>query len=246
MRRTSILALALLALGATPAAPQGFNLYWDACGAADGHVQTLFACDANTPPVSMFASVYPLASMSQFAAVSVVLDFYIAGGVVPPWWQTASGQCRQAAIRPSYHSGDLPDTEECPSIWQGTEAFSVYSVQAIPNDPGGFRFSTVAAVPQGSELALVADGRQRVVVRVTVLRSKTVGADACEGCRTGGCIWLQQIDLLSPTEPRQTLVNAETNAGIGHNAATYLSSQGTICEVPTVNRTWGAIKTLYR
>ena len=131
MRRTSILALALLALGATPAAPQGFNLYWDACGPTDGRVQTLFACDANTPPASMFVSVYPRWSMTQFAAATLKLRFEIKGGTIPPWWQTATGQCRQHAIRALRKIEDLVDGRRDGVFFVRLERIDVVVVAAV-------------------------------------------------------------------------------------------------------------------
>lgn len=255
MRRSLTARLLLsgaLALSAPVASAQhgssGLNLFWDDCHAGGGTTSMSFACDANTPAASMFVSVYPEASMAQFAAASVKLHFRFAGGGIPPWWQTAAGQCRQDAIQASFHPDDLLDAQACASIWQGHAPLSVYGVYPNRNGPGTMALEAVAAVPSGSELNFVADGREYVVARVTVLSSRTVGEDACAGCLAGACVWLGEIRLLSPTEPTQTILRLADNIVVVHNAYLGLVYPDFVeCfSTPTANRTWGAIKTLYR
>lgn len=250
-RRAIALLLSLVLVVASAPAPcraSGLNLFWDQCAAAGGTTTKLFACDANAGAGVLIASVILPADMPMFAATSVVLEFYIADGATPPWWQVAPGQCRANNIRASFDPAFFPESEQCASLWGGQVPLQVQQIQTnIGYNPAHFRLNSGAAVPQGSEIAHVADGTERIAARVLIFHSKTTGADACAGCRTGACIWLSEMRMQQPVGMGDYTVTYPASSNwAGHNATFSVSTAGPNCTTPALNRTWGAIKTLYR
>lgn len=246
-----LLSLALFAANAPAVSAQGsLYLFWDQCYSAGGTVSKSFACDANTgPALAMFASVVIPADIPQFAAASVVVDVVVSESPLPPWWQTATGQCRAGAISASYY-GPMLDPSNCPTIWMGVQPYSVFVVQQGLRGPNTLRINTGAAVPAGSELALVADGAELVVARIAISRSKTTGSGSCGGCVNTACFKYEESKLQQPagqgdyTISQGWLYNYVYLTGTSPGLAP--SNVLDPCEVPALNRTWGAIKTLYR
>ncbi len=252
MRRLLLLSLALLGAGAPRAfAQSGLRLLWDQCLADGGVTQTLFDCTKNAGAAALNASVIIPADMPQFAAAQVIIDVHVADGTIPPWWQVAAGQCRENRLTASYDPTGFPWSEHCPAIWGEVAPLQIQTIQPEISGPGMFRAISAAALPAGSERSLVADGTELTVCRVVVLHAKTVGQGACDGCRVGACFWLKEIYLEQLAGlPSQRITDARRNAIVGHNAVWDYSiefqSSGLTCTTPALNRTWGAIKTLYR
>lgn len=250
MRKTPLLALLLLAAAAPAARAQygsGLNLFWDHCYADGGATRTLFDCSTNAGEAVLVASVVIPADMPQFAASSAIFDVYVADGTIPPWWQVGTGQCRANAVGVSFDPNTFPPSDNCPSIWGDLVPLQVQAIQTGITGPGMFRVNSGAAVPAGSEIALLADGTDRVVCRLVVRHTKTVGAGACEGCRTGACFWLRETKLQQPAGVGDyTVTNQLWNSLVGHNADANYGAPSIWCYTPALNRTWGAIKTLYR
>ena len=248
MRTAFLLTLALLVSCAPAASAQGgLNLFVDHCGADGGLTRALFDCNSNAGNSVFIASIVIPADMPQFAATSAIFDVMIAAGTLPPWWQVGTGQCRANAVVASYDPTTFPPSDNCPSIWGEIVPLQVQRIEVGIYGPGSFRLNSGAAVPVGSERSLVADGTDRVVCRVIVQHAKTTGASACEGCRVGACILLNQMKLQQPAGVGDyTVTYPNWNFIVGHNADGYLSSNGPDCTTPALNRTWGAIKSMYR
>lgn len=243
------LPLALLLLVATAAgafAQSGLNLHWDQCYADGGTTFKGIACDSNTGFDVLIVSLVPPADMPQLAVVSAILDFYLADGAVPPWWQTMAGQCRPNAIGISFDSNTFPYTEACSSIWQSQVPSQLVAIQPELDGPNHLRLTSFAAVPAGQELALYADGTELVAARVTISHTKSTGTGACEGCRTGACIWLSEMRLRQPGGVGDhTLTHVAASQWAYRNAGGGYPRPET-CHTPALNRTWGSIKTLYQ
>jgi len=249
--RRSLLALLSCCLAcalAPPAFAQGFspglNLAWDQCLSAGGATSKSFACDVNTgPPLVLVPSVVIPVAMPQFVGAEIVVDFHVAAGALPAWWQTAAGQCRVNAMSTTFDPFVLGDLG-CANIWMDTPNFSAFTIQYPAWFPDVVRVRAAAAVSQGSEIALAADGTELTVARVAISKAKSTGPGACAGCASIACILFAEARLQQPpgvgdyvlAQP-STLHMAWLNApGWG----------GWWCEIPTLDRTWGAIKQMYR
>ncbi len=241
MKKIVTLTAAALALSASMAfAAGGLNLLYNGCSLDGGATSATFACDVNTGAELLYASVILPADMPQFLGTTAIVDVTVEAAALPDWWLTASGQCRANAISMSFDPSVL--TTNCWNIWHDNPNLSVFTVQQFLHGPNTLRLNGGAAVPAGSEIALTADGAELNVCRITVNHTNTVGATACAGCTDGACLVLEECYLQQPAGmPLYRLTTPISNAVTFNNGT--LDCQGA---TPTHNRTWGAVKGLYR
>ena len=236
MKKLVTLAAVLLAFGATASMAQGYNLSFDNCGTA-GTSTVAINCASNTgATIIAVASVFPYWAMNTFAAASCIIDVQVAGGVLPPWWQTNTGQCRANAIRMSFDP--INNNSNCPDIWAGHANLQVTAIQQGVNGPDRVRINGVAAFPAGSEIP-IATGTELWVCRIAI---NMAGTTTCAGCSQPAQIVLNQISLQDPNQPAKYVSNPANNACIGISGGQPLCAGGA---TPAQNRTWGAVKGLY-
>lgn len=240
MRKWVLVAVASLALGAPPAFAQGgINLFWDDCSVAGLRLRT-FACNTNTGPAfTMVFSVIPSVEMPQFVAADLRIDALVQAATLPPWWQAATGQCRAGAISASFDPNTFPNLD-CPDIWGG--ALPLFAQQIEPGYlANAFRIRAAGALAAPSPITAAMLGTELNVCTVSILRSHSTGADACAGCLAGVCFVGTQCVLQQPAGVGDYYVTTPaTNNFIDFQISTYE------CYTPTRNRTWGAVKGLYR
>jgi hypothetical protein len=243
MKKVVTFTAALLAFGASMAfAAGGLNLHFDGCAADGGASSAVFACNVNTGQEVLFASIVLPADMPKFLGSSAIVDVLVEAPSLPDWWRTAAGQCRANAISMSFDASILV-TPNCADIWNSQPNLAVFQVQQFLHGPSSVRLNGGAAVPAGSEIALVADGVTELnVARVVINHTKTTGVGACDGCLAGACIVLQECYLQQPAGmPLYRLSTPISNVVTLNNGS--LNCTGA---TPTQNRTWGAVKGLYR
>lgn len=242
MKKIATLTVALLAFGAATAfAAGGLSLRVGGCTLDGGASSATFACDVNTGNDALVASVVLPADMPQFLGTTAIIDVTVDGASVPAWWMTGVGQCRANAITMSFDPAVV--ATNCADIWSGTPNLSVFQVQSALHGPNTFRLIGGAAVTAGSEVGLVADGTTELnVCRLTISHTKTVGAGACAGCNTGACFVLSECYLQQPFGMPQYRLSTPISNLVTFNAG----PSNCLGAVPTQNRTWGAVKGLYR
>ncbi len=242
--RRALLVLLLSTVAAPSAFGQGgINLFWNDCGegGSAGSNKT-FACNTNTgDPFTMFLSAYPPVEMPQFVGVEAYVDFIANAQTLPSWWQLDTGQCRAGALSVTCDPVSYGFTT-CPPIWGESQPVGIFDVTGV-SAAWGFRVRIAAAVPQPVPLTAEMVGQEMVVGAVRITRAKSTGADACEGCLTGACMVLSRVTLVQAEGVGDFVL---TTPGV-NNWVQYNGGNGFYnCEVPAANRTWGAIKALYR
>jgi hypothetical protein len=244
MKKILTLAAALMVFGASASMAQGgLNLYWDGC--SDGGTGTkTFNCLSNTGAAfTAYASMVLPADMPLFAATSAIIDITFTGASIPAWWQTVAGQCSANRVTESYDSAQF--VTNCADIWQGAINLSVFQAQpaVAGHGPNTLRLNGGAAIPAGSEIAQIADGTELVVCKVSIGRTKTVGTGSCAGCTVGACLVLNECKAQQPAGVGDyTVINPATSNFITWQTGSPVCPQAT----PSQNRTWGAVKNLYR
>jgi len=242
MKKVITLTTMLLALAVSSAQAQvGLNLNWGDCTSGGAGTQDMtFACDVNSGALfTMHASIVVPEAMPSFASTTTVVDIHVNDAALPPWWLTAAGQCRQNSIGISYDPNN--NTSGCVDLWQGATVVQVSEIKQALHGANSVRVNGVAAVPFGSELNVAADGSELWVCRVTINRANTL---ACTGCLLPACIVLNEMYMQQPGGlPAYRVTNESTNRWV-----TWQGGGGTNCpaDTPTMNRTWGAVKGLYR
>jgi hypothetical protein len=240
MKKILTLAAALIVLGASTAmAAGGLNLFYSGCS-ADGNVATAtFTCTVNTGNNQMTAAVVVPTDIPNFVAASCIIDVTVTGATLPAWWQTAAGQCRANQVSMSFDPSVIA-TANCADIWGGAPPLPVFAVQQGLHGPNTVRFNGGAALVAPNPLSTDAE---LVVAKLTVGHTKSVGTGSCAGCTAGACFVFNESKLNQPAGFGDYTVTAPA-AG---NFCT-LNGGAPICPqaTPTQNRTWGAVKSLYR
>jgi hypothetical protein len=238
MRRIATLSVALLVLGASTCMAQGLDLYFNECLAGGGSLCTpALNCGVNTGlPLDMVCSVIAFAPMTKFAAATAIVDISVGayGSALPLWWQTSAGQCRARAIAMSFDPASNPGG--CVDVWLGLPNLQVTAIQQGLHGTNTIRVNGVAAVPVGSEIPLAA-GDELWVCRVRITKP---GTTTCAGCAAPATIVFTECKLQSPTEPNQVISNTADNISLTIGVAQPY------CSTPAQNKTWGAVKNLYR
>lgn len=242
MKKIATLTVALLALSASYAlAAGGLYLHFNGCTLDGGTFSSSFACDVNTGSEALIASVVIPADMPMFLGTSAIVDVSVDAPALPDWWLTATGQCRANAITMSFDPAVLATA--CPDIWGGTPNLSVFQVQQYLHGANTVRLNGGAAIPAGQEISLIADGTTELnAARVTINHSKSTGVGACAGCTFGACLVLQECYLQQPAGFPVYRVTTPIANVVTFNSGSLQCTGAT----PSKNRTWGAVKGLYR
>lgn len=244
MKKTLVIAGALLALTAGMASASGLNLYWNDCPPPLGTgVQTsAHLCTTNNGAHILVGSLVAPAGIDSMVAASSVIDVQTNQATLSPWWSVMPGGCRQGAMSTSYGFATL---FSCIDPWNGA-ALAITEFAVDPNRPAAnrFRIRTVAAV--GAENKIVMNpGAEYYIVQVIVSRQKSVGTGSCAGCLDNGCFVYNSLlitQLYGTPAGDPTITNAEQSqiASLGPMDA------GGCLATATRNATWGAIKAIYR
>ena len=234
---------ALLLVAATPAAggQAGINLFWHDCSETGSTLQA-FACNTNAGYQVLYVSLVPPQDLPQLGGVEVMLRMRVSAPALPDWWLTGAGQCRQDAITCSFDPAE--NFSSCADIWQGTPNVSVFL--AAPGEfwPNSLVLRGTAWVPSGSELNVVADGTELQVCRFVIQRAKSTGVNSCTGCELEACLALIECRLYQP----EGVGNVTLTDPAVSNWVVWQGDASLPCplSVPTLNRSWGAVKGMYR
>lgn len=238
--KVALVALLLAATVSIASAQGGMNLFWNGCSVS-GQDSRVFACNTNAGANFLFVSVVPPHDMPNFSGVWFQMRIAVDDVSVPPWWQTTAQGCRPGALQ--FEADPLLNGSSCPDIWQGAR---VQAYIAIGQDsaPYRLRMDCLAQFWDGVNRTLAADGTEYHVARFRIGHEKTVGTGSCAGCTAGACIVLGELRLLGAPGLGDVIIN---NPAAG-NWVTWQGSGSPQCPqaTPTHNRTWGAVKELYR
>ena len=241
MKKTLLLSAALLALSASIASAAGLNLSWTACGAS-GLANKTFACNVNTGAAEMMVASYVAPAGTQgITGMEAVIDLQSSTATLPAWWQFKNaGACRQTALAVA------PNGAACDGDYWAGQASGGVSAYITPYAAAANRARLLIIYAVPSTLAAPVDADiEYFAFTASVSHAKTVGSGSCAGCSDPVCIVLNEIKLTQAV-------------GVGdfriQNAATrnFVTWQGGVVSggcpavVPTQNRTWGAVKSLYR
>jgi hypothetical protein len=261
MRRL-LRCLAALCCLATPSfAAQGVNLRWDGCAADGGVRNKTFACDTDLGSETLVASFMLDSAYSGFNGIEMYMSFQTPTNDVPlSWWQFRySGACRATALGASA----VPTSAQsnCADPWQGIASGGTTMYATNIAFTSGYRLGVIYALPPSAAHDLDPDV-ETFAVRLTMSHAKTTGPLACVGCDAPVCIGVEQL-YLTATPPNslpahltelspggssvswQGAVNAATWTYHGQVIPRWFRFYSCDAAVPTENRTWGSIKSLY-
>jgi hypothetical protein len=247
MRRSlTLLASAALTLLATSAfAAGGINLSWNDCGVF-GVLQRNFACNTNSGANTMVGSVVTGVVMNQLVGQSSLIEMQTNQATLSNWWQFDSGGCRFHS--PSYLIADFNFllSSNCLDPWGGGASGGInYTPGGVfihgPNRAG---IRTVCAIP-GSTAITATD--EYYMFKVAFVNERSIGTGSCAGCTDGACIVFQEILVAQPAGVGDYKITAPVSRNwIQWQGGGNSVPGGCPAATPTQNRTWGAVKSLYR
>jgi hypothetical protein len=247
MDRTARLLIATTVLawtGAsfTPPAHAQVALAWNNCyGTANATQALQYACDGSLDGNSRrLVMSYELpASIDSMSMTRGVVEFRsLAPALLPDYWRVHGGGCREGVISYTPVHGAVGDPLLCANPFAGYPY----------NGSGGVGFG------QGPDY-FRAEGSMGTGFRIPVMGGKKYTAGVilidpvlgdCAGCEQEICIQLVAVEIYFQGLPARPPVTLS-----GPNSTSFVTWQGLapgICfgATPARNRTWGAIKTLYR
>jgi hypothetical protein len=242
MKKSLLIAGAMLVLGASVASAQGgLNLSWNDCGTF-GAATATFACNTNSGSNSLVASFIPPESLPEYLGLNSQIDIRTQGDM-PLWWQHGSTSCRgTTGLAVNF---DFTSNSNCVDFFVGQAAGGfVYERPLGPapaNERG--RIRVTCAVPFDNRGPIDA-GTEYYAYRVNFLRAKTTGTGSCAGCSTPACLVLDNIQLFQPPEQGNDpmITNPADRAHVTWQSSDPLCPAST----PAANKTWGQVKSLYR
>jgi hypothetical protein len=162
---------------------------------------------------------------------------------VPDWWRADGNGCRPGSV---IATQDATISPSCHTLWDGrSDVLSVFAVQPVDGSPNRILFNGGAAV--SASMAIPGDGSTEYgVLKLTVSRAKSSGAGSCAGCMTSACLTLNEINFQPAAIdlPWTRYTNPTTD---GSNVVQWQSTSSSCSgSGPAKNRSWGAVKALYR
>jgi hypothetical protein len=239
MKKTLLIAGALLALTASMASATGINLYWNDCSPAGGGVgvsDQLNPCTANTGAFLLYASLNPAPGIEACVGEEGVIDLQTSAAALSPWWQMRSDGCRPTSISTQFAFSVF----NCGDPWNGQALGGMDYAYSGPNRA---RIRTVCAQPIATAGPLAA-GTEYYMFAVKIDKVKSTGTGNCAGCLDAACLVLNSIKI---TQPTGTAGGDPTYSTPDQSQfATYRGGSAMCLATPNQNRTWGSVKALYR
>ncbi len=193
----------------------------------------------------LILSFVPPAEITQVVGWTLVLDLASDDSPLPPWWQVYPGGCRDTD--PAQFVAGIPDgSEECSDPWSAIGSSVVQSL--IYPRPGGDdrQLRVILGVGVAAPDAFTLNAGEPYLAGILSIHFAGTTSGTCPGCTSPVCFVFNQAEVHrvpgAPGGDPGPFVTPSPSFG---NLATW--GGGTACAaVPTHNRTWGQIKTLYR
>jgi hypothetical protein len=241
MKKALTLTAGLMLVASMAMAQSGVNLnVSDALGCGSLANAVSNTCTANTGSFIVVGSVASPRDLVQFVASGQILDIQSSAAALPDWWHL--DVCRTGKFSLTFDG----TAASCGTVWDansGPAPLSVAQWQYNAATPNRIRLNMGAAVASPYDNAIA--NAELGVFKLTITKALTTGTGACAGCATGACIVLNEVNLQEVgVLPYITVTNALSN-----NFVTYNSGAGIpACpaSTPTQNKSWGAVKALYR
>ena len=242
-RRIAFVALALAPFAAAPAfAGQGLNFAWNDCGAAGDHVRS-FACNSNVGIDNLYCSYMTDAAPHGASGINFIVDLQSESATLPAWWEVGSQitnppLCRRQSLGANADFVNGPYT--CYDPFQGTAVGGIFSYTIGYGGENRARIVGSFAVP-ATDPAPLEENVEVHAFRLLLSHGKTVGASGCAGCGVAVCLVVTELVVKFGSGLPDRVITQP----ILSNFVLWQDSPQ-LCTVPTRNRTWGAIKSLYR
>jgi hypothetical protein len=250
MKKILTLSAALM-LFASLAMAQGVGLYIGAdCNAAASQSVTNTCLTNSGTAIATFGTcIVPAVTKSAFVGEISIIDVQTTLAQIPDWWRADA--CRGTGFSLTT-DGSIGGTTCAATMWDtaapaGNNITGLNGTSGVPANRE--RLNLGAVLLPTAVYDYVGDGTTEIAVfKFSVLKAKSVGAGSCGGCAQGACIVLNEIQMQGQNDQTEADYVRMTTPIAGHNYIAYNSGAPAPCPgvTPTLNRTWGQVKALYR
>ena len=252
MRRLRLLALtvpSLLTIASAGFAASGLDAAWNDCILSTSAAYNReFACDTNSGVDRIFVSFIAPPEATQLGQIATQFEIFSASPTFPSWWDFRSAGCRGQGL---ILNGDFTGMSACDnSAWGASTTSGAAIVSPDPAYPNRMICRNLIAVPHSTEALLTADV-EYYAFHLDISHAGTVGLGACSGCNVPVCIRFDYLDLYlsagDPTPASHVSIPAVRGSVIWQGSgAPSLCDNAYPEPVAARNRTWSAIRMLYR
>jgi hypothetical protein len=242
-----LITAALLALTASVASAQ-ISLNWSNCiqqsPTNQNRNDACYVCP-NIADHRAISSFLAPTTIPTYVGVTTVIDIFLTGTTLPDWWRFDAAGCRANGLVLGLYTGTTPLV--CVDGMAGAALNG--PILAILNGnkgPNTIRLISDNArsedFPLTGGLAYVAQQHAITHLKTTVDCDATDPTPVCLGCLTPASIALEEVQLYSRAPaPNDKFVLTAPNV---RNFVTLNGGAGV--PTPVQNKSWGAVKALYR
>jgi len=240
-RRVSGLTAIALLVAASPAWAGGVNFAWNDCLPEGGRTGVRFDCTASTIVQDAVGSFMLNNPMPDFYALEIVVDLQAEAATLPAWWtfSPSPGACRDSSLTMSFDFSSLANVACAdPFGWPVVGALLNY----LPSGNRA-RIIGIASIPPdefGQSSSPLEAKKEYYGFRLRLRLDRATGAGACAGCATEVQLVLNSIGAVGVAENSFELCASPISLD------PVIDWQCASCATPTLNRTWGQLKSLYR
>ncbi len=261
MKKTLLMAGALLALTASMASAVGIDLNWNNCLFAAGNrvADMVPVCNDPDPTItngqvfSMFGSIRTGVNISGVIAWGADIDVQTANPSLDPWWQLGSGECREGSI--GYTFNGFTNATSCNKTLMVTSPAPLGIANWASGQGGPSRAHYGIGVVRTTGVTVVGTTKYQlfdasVDSRFTQFDPASPADPVCAGCQDAACIVLNHVEVDVPTA--QQPPDGKNNFYAPELAEYVTWNGGAVagggCPTATPSRpaTWGKVKSLYR
>jgi hypothetical protein len=199
-------------------------------------------CTSNAGSLILIGSFVPPPGISALVGAESIISVTFVAPTVPAWWQIQqSGGCRTGSMSASFK---FPGLTSCVNPWSSNVLGGSDLELNPPCCPSAnfARIHAVCVVPEADSVA-TAEGIEYYAFEILINRKKSIGTGSCDGCATAACLELRFLHLYQARRPDPFgLSDVDQNRRVTYNN----SSVNDCLYVPVRNRSWGAVKAMYR
>jgi hypothetical protein len=242
----ALLALAVLMVARADAA--GLSLTWDRCATNPGATtNTTFDCSDPSAIHTLYA-VFSSPVAANVLALEFSIDFQVDAPALPTFWQINTPitptACNDGVLFARIRSATTCSAKQ---IWQAGGAAVMNPQVGFAPYGGPNRGRIVGSVWTTTPIAIAANENCHGF-HINFLPSvATEAGGSCAGCQTPAAIVWNSATIGELAHggvvPEDVPI---TGAGIVGNCATVNGATSVCAATPARNRTWGALKSLYR
>jgi hypothetical protein len=245
------------------------TLAWENCRTSGGGASfASFACNTNEGPGPLLVAAFvpgPAANLTGMEAADLTLLIDARYYQIPPWWQladpiTGTPGCRSLGATLPLDLANSAGATCARTYWPdvGQPVGGASYVWPFNSQCYLARLRVVVAVDHAAAplAPQPTPGQETHLFSVRLGRSGTTGGGACAGCQTPACLLFDEARIFQ-SNGDDFFIRSPFNTGLttGDWEVAWQEPQWCIHdpdEIPSclpvraVNRTWGAIKAIYR